>query len=187
MGARYLAFDCESGGTTRDFSLLSAYFVVLDDDLQSTYGELDMLIKPNNGQYVVAGEALGVNGINLVEHDKVAITEGKASTLLYEFLQKMSPDGPKLIPLGHNVAFDCEFIKEKLTKNFNQFVSYRCADTASFIQCLKISGHIPYDQSGSLGEVAKYLGVVPNGPLHTAKTDTWVTIDVMRALVKLIK
>jgi DNA polymerase III alpha subunit (gram-positive type) len=186
MGARYLAFDVESGGTTTDFSLLSAYFVVLDDDLTSIYGELDLLVKPNNGHYVVTGEALGVNGINLVEHDKVAITEGKAATALYEFLKKHSV-GPKLIPLGHNVAFDCEFMKEKLTKNWNEFVSYRCVDTASFVQCLKLSGHLPYELSGSLKEVAKHLGVVPNGAFHTAKTDTWVTIDVLKGLLKLIK
>lgn len=187
MAKRYLAFDVESGGVTDDHSLLTAYFVILDEDLKTVYGELDLRSKPNDGTYHVTAEALAINGIDLISHDKEADTESKAGTRLYEFLQQHCPDGKvKLTPLGHNVAFDVEFVKKHLTKNFNKFVSYRCLDTASVIQFLKQTNHIPKDLAGSLGEIAKYLQV-PIVQLHTAKDDTWLTIEVLKKLQDLVQ
>lgn len=180
---KYLAFDVESGGTEVRHSLLSAYFVVIDEDLKTVYGELELTIKPDNKDYVLTAEALSVNGINIIAHDAVAITESKASTLLYEFLKQHAPNGTtKLTPLGHNVAFDVEFIKEHLSKNFNQFVSYRCLDTSSVAQFLKLIGQIPRDLGGSLKDLAAHFEVKPIAEFHTAKTDTWVVIDILRQM-----
>src|SRR6185437_1201091 len=118
---KYLAFDVESGGVTDDHSLLSVYFAVIDEDLKTLHGELDMLIKPDDGNYVVTAGALVVNKIDLIEHDKVAIKESAAGTMLYNFLKTHAPDGTtKLTPLGHNIAFDVQFIKKHLlNKAFN--------------------------------------------------------------------
>src|SRR6185369_4630353 len=144
---KYLAFDVEAGGVTDDHSLLSAYFVVIDEDLKKVYGELDLLVKPDNGNYVITPQALEVNKINLIEHDKVAITESKAGQLLYNFLKTHAPDGTtKLTPLGHNIAFDVQFIKKHLlNKAFNQYVSYRMLDTSSIIQFFKLTGLVSRD------------------------------------------
>lgn len=181
----YLAFDIEAGGTEVEHSLLSAYFVVIDEDLKTVYGELDLLVKPDSGNYVVTAEALGVNKIQLIEHDKVAITESKAGTLLYNFLKTHAPDGAvKLTPLGHGIAFDVQFVKRHLlNKSFNQFVSYRMLDTSSIIQFMKLTGSVPRDLAGSLSEIAAYFDVLmaENVP-HTAKGDTWMVIEVLRKL-----
>lgn len=189
MAKRYLAFDIESGGVTSKHSLLTAYFVVLDEDLRTVYGELELKSKPNDGMYHVTSEALGINGIDLIAHNKEAETESKCGTKLYEFLQLHCPEGKvKLTPIGHNVGFDIEFIKEHLMKgeNFHKFVSYRCLDTASVIQFLKQTNHIPKDLAGSLGEIARYLEV-PIQTLHTAKDDTWLTIEVLKKLQDLVQ
>jgi oligoribonuclease (3'-5' exoribonuclease) len=184
---KYLAFDVEAGGTTNDKSLLSVYFVVLDEDLKTIHGELDLKIKPNDGVYHITAEALEVNKINLVEHDKEAVTEGKASTLLYEFLEKHSPSGTiKLTPLGHNITFDVYFIKEHLLKNINKYVSYRVLDTSNVCQFLKLTGKVSRDLEGSLEKIANYFEVPINlGDLHTAKGDTWLVIEVLKKMVKL--
>jgi oligoribonuclease (3'-5' exoribonuclease) len=187
MAKRYLSLDLEAGGTELKHSLLSAYFVVLDEDLQTVYGELDLKIKPNDGNYLVRGEALEVNGIDLVQHDKEAVTESKAATLLYEFLEEHVPDGKvKLTPVGHGIGHDIEFIKEHLTKNWNKFVSYRYLDTGCIVQFLKLTGTVPRDLSGSLKELGEYFDVPMSG-LHTAKGDTWATIEVLKKLRDLDK
>lgn len=179
---RYLVTDLESGGPELKYSLLSAYFVVLDEDLKTVYGELDLKIKPNDGNYFVRGEALEVNGIDLVQHDKEAITEGKAATLLYEFLNEHAPDGStKLTPVGHGIEHDIEFIKEHLTKNFNKFVSYRYLDTGCIVQFFKLTGRVPRDLGGSLKELGEYFNI-PINNLHTAKGDTLLTIEVLKKL-----
>jgi hypothetical protein len=185
MAKRYIAADIEAGGTELKHSLLSAYFVVLDEDLKTIYEELDLKIKPNDGNYIVRGDALEVNGIDLVQHDKEAVTEGRASTLLYEFLERHSPSGTvKLTPLGHGIEKDIEFIKEHLTKNFNKFVSYRYLDTGVIVQFLKLRGDVPRDLGGSLEELAHYFGINIK-KLHTAKDDTWLTIEILRKLKEL--
>ncbi len=183
--ARYIAFDVEAGGVTDDHSLLSAYFVVIDEDLKTVYGELDLFVKPDNGNYVITPQALEVNKINLIEHDKIAITASKAGTLLYNFLKTHAPDGTqKLIPLGHNIAFDVQFVKKHLlNKAFNQYVSYRMLDTSCVVQFMKLTGTVSRDLAGSLSEIASYFGIplLPN-TVHTAKGDTWLVIDVLRKL-----
>jgi hypothetical protein len=184
---RYLSCDIESGGPELKHSLLSAYFVVLDEDLQTVYGELDLKSKPNDGNYIVRAEGLSVNGINLVEHDKEAVIESKAATLLYEFLEKHSPQGSlKLMPFGHGIEHDIEFIKEHLTKNWNKFVSYRYLDTGCIVQFLKLTGKVSRDLGGSLKELGEYFDISMNN-LHTAKGDTWATIEVLRKLRDLDK
>lgn len=182
---RYLSFDVEAGGTEIEHSLLSAYFVVIDEDLKTVYGELDLLVKPDNGNYVMTAQALEVNKINIIEHDKVAITESKAGTLLYNFLKTHAPDGKlKLTPLGHNIAFDVEFIKKHLlNKSFNQFVAYRMLDTSSIIQLMKLRGSVPRDLAGSLSEIATYFGVsTVDNIAHTARGDTWMVIEILRKI-----
>ena len=184
---KYLFCDVESGGPELEHSLLSAYFVVIDENLQTVYGELDLKSKPNNGNYLVRGEALGINGIDLVQHDKEAITESRAATLLYEFLEEHSPNGSiKLMPGGHGIEKDITFIKEHLTKNWNKFVSYRYLDTGCIVQFLKLTGKVPRDLGGSLKELGEYFNV-PISDLHTAKGDTLLTIEVLKKLRDLDK
>lgn len=182
---KYLAFDVESGGTEVEHSLLSVYFVVIDEDLKTVHGELDLLVKPDDGNYVTTAQALEVNKINLLEHDKVAIPESKAGTMLYNFLKEHAPNGTvKLTPLGHNIAFDVQFIKKHLlNKAFNQYVSYRMLDISSIIQFFKLTGLVSRDLAGSLSEIAAHFGIstITNVP-HTAKGDTWMVIEVLRRL-----
>lgn len=187
---KYIAFDCETGGLNADSSLLTAYFVVIDSDLTTILGELDLKVKPNAGSsYCVTAEALMINGINLIEHDKVAMTESEAGRLLIEFLKAHNPDGrSKLLPIGHNVVFDEEFINNHLVSkgNWSKFVSYRRIDTGTIAQFLRMTGHIPKDVSGSLGSIASHLGVNLTNA-HNAKNDTIATVKVLRKMKKLME
>jgi DNA polymerase III alpha subunit (gram-positive type) len=187
---RYIAFDCETGGLTSDCSLLTAYFVILEADLTTIVGELDLKIKPDAGKpYVVSGEALGINGINLTEHDKTALPQTAAATAFYNFLNEHNRDGRmKFIPVGHNVVFDEEFLKGRLLSaaNWNKYISYRRMDTGVVAQYLKLTGHLPKDISGSLGSLATALGVNLTNA-HNAKADTIATVKVLRKMIKMME
>lgn len=190
MMDRYIAFDCETGGLSDDCSLLTVYFMLLEADLTTVVGELDLKIKPNAGEaYVVTDEALSINGINLIEHSKTAITMNEASSLFYNFLMSNNPNGrAKFIPVGHNVAFDAMFLKGKLisTANWNKFISYRQLDTGTIAQMMKLTGHMDKDVMGSLGSLASYLGI-PHTQAHNAKGDTITTVKVLRRMKKIME
>ena len=89
---RFLAFDAETGGIGADKALLTLYFIVLNEKFE-VLDELDLRIKPNDDIYHVTAEALEINKINLVEHDKVALTDKAAGQVLYPFLEKHSEKG----------------------------------------------------------------------------------------------
>lgn len=182
----YIAMDCETGGIGEGTSLLSVYFAVLTDDFK-LIEDLNLLVKPENGAYVVQAKALEINKINLIKHDAAAMTYKQAGTVLYEFLNRVNPNGlEKLEPLGHRVTFDIELVKENLlaSKTWEKFVSYRIHDTGVVGSYLKKKGLIPLDVSGSLGSYAKFFGV-NNFEAHTADGDVNMTIGVYKAMLTL--
>lgn len=186
---KYICFDVETGGKdVSRVSLLEAAFVVIDP-LSKERHSLLLKIKPDDGVYHVEAEGLGVNKINLVEHDKVAITTGKAKMLLFDFLKIHSDNGKeKLAPLGHNVKFDIDFIqKHLLTKNtWNMFVSYRPRDTGTLGSMLKDADLIPENVKGSLESYASFFGLT-GYDYHTAMGDVDCTLDVYFNMIEMVK
>ena len=156
---KYIAFDCETGGLDPlANSLLTVYFVVFDSTFK-VLGDLDLKIKPDKGgNYNVTAEALGINKIDLVKHDAEATTLTTAKAELYTFLQKFNEDGKtKLIPVGHNIAFDESFVLNNLISRgvWHKFVSYRKLDTGTILQFLKMVGKVPTHVTGSLSSILK--------------------------------
>jgi len=184
---KYLALDTETGGF-EGASLLTAYFMVLNENFE----ELDNLyleVKPDNGQYIVTGQALQVNGIDLKTHDKRAITYKEAGTKLYSFLNGNSILGStKLIPVGHNVVFDIMKIQEHLmSKNtWNKFVSYRTLDTGTITRACIAAGLIPSEVSGSLSSVAEHFNINTSAA-HTADGDVLMTVQVLEQLLETMR
>ena len=182
---KYIALDVESGGVTSGTSLLSLYVTILDSDF-NMIDEMDLKIKPDDGIYYVTAEAMAVNGINLIEHDKEAITERQAGSKLYTFLNKNNPGGEvKLLPIGQNVGFDIEFVIEKLIAkgSWEKYVSYRLLDTGVIAQYLKLLGKIPESVSGGLSSLVEFFGVEKR-EAHIAKNDVLMTVDVLRSMLK---
>lgn len=181
----YVAMDLETGGIGLECSLLTGYFGFLDANLNLLDG-LDLKVKPNDGKpYVVQAGGLAVNGINLIEHDKVAITESEAGAQLMMALKKHSKSGKiKLIPIGHNVQFDILHIYEHLLskKHFDNFVSYRKLDTGTIAQFFKLCGFIAPDKSGSLEYLADLFGVKFKDRAHTAESDAMMCVEILQKM-----
>jgi DNA polymerase III epsilon subunit-like protein len=186
---KYIAFDAETGGTETTTSLLTLYLCVLDEHF-NVVADLDLKVKPNAGApYVITAEALRINKINLGEHDVTASTEGECAQELRAFLWNHSMNGKvKLVPIGHNVGFDEDFIFAHLLgkKAWNNYVSYRKLDTAAIAQFLKASGKLPESVPGSLGSLVEHLNLrFDSAGAHNAKADTLATVDVLKEMLKL--
>lgn len=183
---RFLAFDCETGGLDPDRSLLTVYFVAMDENFK-VLGELDLKIKPDDdGPYLVDAQALEVNGINLVEHDKDAITLKEAKRKLYDFLAEHKPEGKgKLIPIGQNIWFDIGCVQRHLMRKkvWDQFVSYHPVDTAGIATVMKLIGIIPRSEKTRLTNLVEIFNV-PLTNAHDARADTVATVKVLRAMLK---
>jgi len=182
----YIALDTETGGVTPETSLLTLFLAVLNENF-CVVDELDLKVKPDDGNYVTTARALEINKINLIEHDKVAIPYKEAKTLLYKFIEK-NYQGEKLIPVGHGVAFDVRRIYPTLISqgSWENFVSYRVLDTGNAAQFLRAAGLFPRDVSGSLGSLVEYFKLPSKGELHNAKTDVLQTVEVLKCLLNIV-
>lgn len=183
---RILLFDTETGGLTTKHTLLTAFFFMLDDNLE-ILGELELNLKPNNGVYNVTEKALEVNGLDLKEHDKIAITYKEGCEKLEYFINKHR-DYSRIICSGHNVTFDIRFLKRCLMRksfwdaNFNS----RIIDTCDLALSLRICNIIPIKHSLRLEPLSK-LFKCQDREAHIAREDVLMTRDLLLSIFNLFK
>lgn len=188
---KYLVLDTESGSRHASSTLLTAYFLVADAKFQ-VMGDLYLKLKPEgDDHYIVDAQGLAVNKINLVEHDKVAITCKKAGPLLYEFIKKHAKDG-RLTPLGHATKGDIQRITDNTDNlisigSWEQFCTYHYIDTSVVLQYLRAIGKMPEDCDGSVVALANYFGIKVEGDDHDCRVDTKKTMGVFKEFVRLGK
>lgn len=189
LRAKYIATDIETGGIDDKVSLLTAYFIILNSNLDEL-ATLSLALKPNNGApYVLEAEGMGVNKINIVEHDKVAVSMSEGGRQFREFIKDWSNDGEiKLIPLGQNVPFDIRKLNMELLnkKESDKYISYRVLDTAVIHQFLQQLGLMPANVSGSLSSLIEYFEIKLPGNPHEAEYDTRAAVEVYKKQLALI-
>lgn len=152
-------------------------------------GELELHLKPeSNEHYILDSQGMAVNGINIVEHDKIAITYKQAKPLLYEFLKKHSSD-ERLTPVGHATKGDIRRVTDNLISDgsWNQFCTYHFIDTSVVLQYLRACGKMPMDCDGSVEAMSKYFDIkLPtDSKFHTAKYDTLMTVAIFQKMVEI--
>jgi DNA polymerase III alpha subunit (gram-positive type) len=185
----FITIDIETGGIGDDKSILQVYmgFCEKQNDQFFLVDEVNVLIKPNDDVYKITAESLTITNIDLVAHNKVAVTEKRAGTIIYDALRRwydISKD--KLIPIGHNVAFDIRRISNTLISqgSWDQYVSYRVIDTCTIAQFLRLRGNLPNDLSCSLVKLVEYFNIEVDGLPHEAKYDALSTVKVLENLLK---
>jgi DNA polymerase III alpha subunit (gram-positive type) len=185
---RLVFYDTETGGTDPSFSLLTLYIRVIDQEY-NLIDDLYLRIKPDNGIYKTTPQALSKNGINLEEHDKIAITESAAKVLLLNFLSRNTNDGKyRLHPSGYNIPFDDRFINAHLLDSQTWFnhISYSHVDMFPLVNALYVAGLLPGNVGNRLTDVAAYFGVNTDGA-HDAKNDILLTVEVFSRIIGLIQ
>lgn len=203
----YLAFDCETTGLLPKCNILTAYFVILDNNL-NIVDELDLKIK--HDYYLVFTKALEINNINLLEHDKIAISVIEARSQLIKFLKKYDTINTDIIDLtyhsknkyqiiGHNIKFDIDMLisnKILYLNEINLYFQTDCyLDTYKIAQLLKSQKKINKCQSLSLSKLCYYFNINDsnnedtdtNNNFHNCKYDTLCTINLFKKLIELKK
>lgn len=183
---KYFLFDTETGGIKKDMSLLTLYGFILDENL-NILDSIDLKIKPDGGIYNISAQALEINKINLVDHDKVAISLSEAREKFKNFIWRWALT-QKLTPIGHNIRFDVKFVKTHLLEEWDRYFDRRHLDTASIGKFLSLSGKLPKLNEYSLSELALTLNLsIDNDKRHDAQVDAELTLNLLRNMINLIK
>lgn len=180
---KYLSIDTETGGIGLDKSLLSIGLVLADVNLKPICTS-HFMCKPNDGVYHTDAQGLEINGINLVEHNKIASTYKKIGTSLYSILEAWSDNGKdKLIVVGKQVYGDLLQVWDKIIgrTTWETFVSYRHLDVTSVFMFMRMLGVYPLNMNGSLSELLEYHKIPP-GTLHDALSDARQTLLLLEAM-----
>ena len=114
----------------------------------------------------------------------------QAGTKLYDKLSiwYINNNKEKLIPVGHNIAFDINCVTNKLVHpgTWEQFVSYKTLDTCTISQLMRMKNKLPYTVSCGLVSLTEYFNVKPlTGKPHEADYDCLATLNVLECLQKL--
>lgn len=189
----YIFLDTETGGLGVDKTLLTVSLIHTDQNFNLTGLELNLKLKPDDGIYLVEPRALGINKIDLVEHDKEAVTYQvvKSNQILYRFLKDCSEynrvnSTNKLTVVGKNVWTDLVQLWNKLISRgaWESFVSYSQLDISSIWKYLELIGKVPILPKTSLVNIAEYLGV-DNSRGHEAFGDCLMGIEIMKKIKEL--
>lgn len=182
----YLFMDCETGGLTPEYSLLTLAAIVADKDFNPIRGgnnEDTLSLAIRHSKYVVSPEALTINKIDLVHHSAVGVKLEQAKQTFEGFVQRAKAmSGDKLIPVGHNLAFDLKFVWAHLMPEdtWRRHCHYHSLDTMVAARFFKSAG--VFDSGCRLTDLCE-LFHVDAGAAHTALDDTKSTMAVARALM----
>lgn len=185
----YLAFDCETTGLLPKCNVLTVYFIILDSQLNKL-DELDIKIKYD--YYLIFTAALTVNKINLIEHDKIAITKSEAIKQILNFLNKYNTNNEmKYHIIGHNITFDINMLLSNniLTNSdvSKYFDKNNYFDTFKIAKLLKSKQKINKCQSLSLSKLCYYfdINLDDDENFHNCKYDTESTVQLFKKLIEL--
>ena len=132
-------------------------------------------------------EALKINGIDLEEHKKVAVSPSEAIREFDTFLRMHFREDEKITLAGHNINFDVNFLRHFLTVNcysFSRRFSHRYVDTATILYYLYLTGKLK-EKAISSQQAFDLFGIKVKGR-HTALGDAIATARLFTVLLKLI-
>jgi DNA polymerase-3 subunit epsilon len=179
-----LFIDTETGGIQPGKnSLLSLALVVWEESKIKASEEI--LI--NDGVLDVTEKALEINGIDLEEHKKKAVSPAVALQQFDDFIKANFPADEKIVLGGHNITFDVNFLNAFLAANnynYHQRFSHRFIDTASILFYLYLTGKLKRKVNSSQ-QAFEYFGITVEGR-HTALGDALATAQLFSRLISIL-
>jgi len=178
-----LVIDTETTGLSPRFNkTLTVGMLLIDVERKhlKILGENHIFIKHDN--YNASRSALKVNGINLEEHDKIAILPCKACNQINNFIENNSLHETPLI--GHNLHFDKGFLSALFDQgeSFSKF-HHQHEDTMYIWRNLQRQGNIPCGLRSNLQTVAEFFEI-DYTKAHDALADCHITAQVYHNLLK---
>lgn len=188
----YLFMDTETGGLTPQHSLLTVSCIVADEKFNIVPVDDNrpgLYLRIRHDEYALTAGALSVNKINIVEHNEKGVTLSVATDLLFGYMQRACQvvGKKRLVPAGHNVSFDVQFIRANLLtdKQWNEFFTYPFLDTAAVARFLAASGL--YSGGYSLTALRdRFLSHMSSAIMHNAEADNLVTIELAKKFAGMV-
>lgn len=188
----YLFMDAETGGLTPQHSLLTVSCIAVDDKFRVIpVGERTpgLYLRIRHDEYALTAGALAVNKINLVEHNEKGVPLSVAKKELCDYLKQAckTSNRKRLIPAGHNVAFDVQFIRAYLLDDaqWNEFFTYPFLDTAAIARFFTAASL--YSGGYSLTALRdRFTPHLSSSSMHNAETDNLVTIALAEKFARVV-
>lgn len=180
----FVFLDTETGGLdAAEVSLLTVAAAIVDDQFNVLH-KISFGVKPE--VYVIEPAAIVVNKIDLADHAKFSMTPQKAAEELAEFLHTgmLLANNDRLIPAGHNVAFDLNFIWRQLMpeETWKKYCAYPALDTAALARFFYTVKLIP----AAFNLVAlRQLFSIDTGEAHDAMNDVLASVQVAKKFAEL--
>jgi DNA polymerase III epsilon subunit-like protein len=188
----YLFMDTETGGLTPQHSLLTVSCIVVDEQFNIVRLPTDnpgLYLRIRHDEYALTAGALAVNKINLVEHNEKGVKIADAADMLLDFVSRARAvtNKKRLIPAGHNVGFDVQFIRANLLTDtqWNEYFTYPFLDTSAIARFLNSAGM--YSGGYSLAALRSRFLPGMTGDLHNAETDNLVTIELAKTFAYMMR
>ncbi len=177
---KYAIIDLETGGLNHEVhEALEITALVIDPIELTEVSRFTTNIKP---VYLsrVEDEALKINHINREDIPNFP-SLNQVRSAFSSFVQDAC-EGDKIYPIGHNYAFDRDFLRDIFQFQYYDLFHYAFADTKVFLDGLKLMGLLPLKVSTSLEVLTDKLDI-PHRP-HSSYEDCRAVLDVLRVLKK---
>lgn len=184
----YVWFDTETSGISpKIHSVLTAYFAVYDENL-NFIDEIELFLKPDNGEIVAEEQALKINGINLNDHLKnpKTLTYSQGKEKILDFFSKHKQKNKKMRPSGHNIEFDKNFIMGQIMteEEWSKYIHHNSLDTLRIVTFLQDIGMVPND-IGKLTDFVDHFGISKRDA-HDAREDVKMNVEVYKKLKQML-
>lgn len=181
----YFLFDVETTGLEAGYhEILSLAAIILDDNLNfKSKGYMNLM--PNHWDRAQP-KALEVNKIDPKTWKASHTSNAESVEKMVEFIDKNVRKNEKVMPMGHNVGFDRDFLKA-LFKNVGVpwRLHYREKDTIQMMDDWRLFTGEKFTDF-RLGSCCSRFGIkIPNA--HDASADAYATMQLAHAILADIK
>ena len=190
----YLFMDTETGGLTPQHSLLTVSCIAVDDKFNVVSlgdNHPGLYLRIRHDEYALTAGALEVNKINLAEHHQKAMPLDVARDMLRSYLLRACQvtNKKRLVPAGHNVAFDVQFIRANLLTNqqWDEFFTYPSLDTAAIARFFNSVGMLGGGGYSLTALRNRFLPHLNQSVMHDAETDNLVTIELAKKFATMVQ
>ncbi|MHA1952495.1 MAG: 3'-5' exonuclease [Candidatus Heimdallarchaeaceae archaeon] len=174
----YFAFDVETTGLDPEkHEILQLGAILLDDDLKRIDSG-QMKLMPKHWERADK-EALIINKVDPSTWEPTHKSTKEALNKLHSFVNKYFPPSEKLIPLGHNVSFDLDFLRSLYKEEEKMWIyHYHKIDTINWAMLWGKVTKTPI-KSYKLCDICELFNIKLDNA-HDAMSDVKATVEIAR-------
>jgi len=182
---KILIIDLETGGLSCKYHPILTIGLVAVEYKESggftVLGTEELAVK--HEKYNCQPMALKINGINIQEHDKVALSHNEIKLRIRKFIARTGTKGAPLMGQNH-INFDIPFLRKFYEEEKLPFSRYYI-DLMNLWITMKHSGLIPWKFNNKLQSMANFFNI-DYSKAHNARDDCLITLNVYDHILRLI-